>query len=149
MNSLPPQEILEILIVDDDAIIRLLHQRVLRHLDGDFSVSSFSGGLKTLQHLEENKQTNRSFLVLLDINMPGMNGWQFLEECKNRRIKNLFVFILTSSVNPQDRNCPLNFQQVLGFFEKPFTKDKVLELMEVKELKHFFTLESNPTSPTG
>lgn len=72
-------------------------------------------------------------LILLDINMPIMDGWEFLEALacvdKNAPIP---VFILTSSISPVDIEKAKSYIEVKGFFSKPFSDEKLNEMLALK-----------------
>lgn len=65
-------------------------------------------------------------MIFLDINMPVMNGWEFLdaylEKFQERKDK---IVILSSSIDFQDRQKSMEYEVVLGFLEKPLTMDKI------------------------
>ncbi len=128
---------LELLIVDDDKIIHLLHSRVIELCRTGHPVSAHVNGSKALEYIVQHNKPKKFFLVLLDLNMPVMNGWEFLEECQNRGLNNIIVVIVTSSTNSADRMRSFDFTQVIAICEKPFTKNKMMEILELKELKPF------------
>lgn len=65
----------EILVVDDDPIFRLLHQRILQNAQVSAAISCCANGKEALDRVQEKTLEGREVLVLLDLNMPGMNGW--------------------------------------------------------------------------
>ena len=72
-------------------------------------------------------------MIFLDINMPGMNGWELLEayEKLNKRNNGLLVVVmLTTSLNPDDRTKAVRLGYVGDFINKPLNTDKVLEIYE-------------------
>lgn len=128
----------EILVVDDDPIIRLIHLKVLNNFGLQHSILAFPHGEEALCHIQ-NCEIDRHFLVLLDINMPVMNGWEFLQECEHldcpERISTIMV---TSSINLQDHKKAMEIPVVKGFFEKPFNLKAVKRLTELEEISTFF-----------
>lgn len=138
MSQLCPDEnkTLEILIVDDDRIVRMLHRHTLERCNIKDPIVVLSHGKEAIEYLSQQQHAQKNFLVLLDINMPVMNGWEFLEEChKNACAENIFTVIVSSSINVEDKIKAGNFPQVLDFLEKPFTLESVAKLQDLKELK--------------
>ncbi len=108
-----------------------------------------SGGTVGLQYFEDlltSKNRVVPNLILLDINMPVMNGWEFLELYSERYLKHFpecKVIILTSSVNPEDRVMAENHANVVDFMPKPISLDGLETLKGIPELQHFFMGEIN------
>ena len=71
-------------------------------------------------------------IVFLDINMPGMNGWEFLdnyEKLPDDRKARIVVAMLTTSTNPDDKECAESRESVMTFFSKPLKKDYLLQII--------------------
>ncbi|MEX2593229.1 MAG: response regulator [Anditalea sp.] len=114
-----------IVLIDDDPINNLINKRLISKLDLSPNIIEFLEAEKALNYLcssDERKQT----LIFLDINMPVMNGWDFLghyAKIENKR-KDLII-MLSSSINYQDRQKSLEYDYVKGFIEKPLTPEKL------------------------
>lgn len=109
----------EILLVDDDEITLMVSERFILKSGISASIKKFLNGkeafdyLVVLDHAED-------CLVLLDINMPVMNGWAFLDAIsKNDRLSSVDVVILSSSVSDADKQHAATFPQVKRYLEKP------------------------------
>lgn len=137
------QATLEILIVDDDKVLQLLHARSVKDCHTGHPVTIVEGGEHALDHIENNKKVFQNFLVLLDLNMPGMNGWELLEECRIRNLQNVYIVIVTSSIRSEDKFRIFDFPQVLAYCEKPFSKNKMQEILDLKELKSIKAFRHN------
>lgn len=120
----------EILVVDDDKIVSLMHKHLLsNHLQPPIS---FFNGKKALDYLCSKNKPGKNFLLLLDINMPVLNGWDFLKELrKNSLACSIYVVLVTSSICTVDKRMAQEFEQVIGFCHKPL---KVAHLEKLKEL---------------
>ena len=112
----------EILLIDDDKMINFIHRKMIdNHLDNS-NIEVFENGPDALEYISA-KAGNR-FLILLDINMPEMNGWQFLETCTEKGFDNdIDVIILTSSIDRLDKEKANNFARVKGFISKPLSRE--------------------------
>lgn len=132
-----------ILLVDDNVDDNFFHTIVITDAAAAVNVKTATTGEKAIAYLEKSKQGDPDCpmpdLVFLDINMPGMNGFEFLEEAKTKKLINnerpIIVVMLTSSLNPNDekmarekfgseirdyQNKPLTGVMLKGIIEKYF-----------------------------
>ena len=71
-------------------------------------------------------------LILLDLDMPLMDGWEFLDALANlAAAQTIRVFVQTSSIQPDDRSKALSYKQVIGFFSKPLKEDGVAAMVSL------------------
>jgi CheY-like chemotaxis protein len=99
------------------------------------SVLQFYDGEEALSYFREKQATTEMLpgLILLDINMPYMDGWQFLDEFIKIPFKGDYrrtIFIVTSSSTSEDLTKASQYSEVSGYHVKPITKDKFNEMME-------------------
>lgn len=114
----------QILIVEDDKIISKIHQLRIKKLTSIECMACFNGK-EALEYLDKRKK-NRKTLVLLDINMPVMNGWEFLESCQSKDYRSdLIVVIVTSSLFEKDREKAERYELVKGYYSKPLTSRNI------------------------
>jgi CheY-like chemotaxis protein len=125
-----------ILLVDDDEPTNFLNQMVLEELDIADQVKVAQNGKEALAYLEKTNTGDENFplpeLIFLDINMPAMNGWEFLEQYSklaDTQKANVVIVMLTTSLNPDDRIKAEEIEEVTGFETKPLTADKILEVV--------------------
>jgi CheY-like chemotaxis protein len=115
-----------IFLVDDDKIFLSLAKLILNGVFPKVDIVTSKNGLEGLKNLEE-KLPN---LIFLDINMPVMDGWEFLSELGKRHDDLPFQIIITSSsVDPEDRQKAELHPLVKGFLEKPITKEKIMAVI--------------------
>jgi CheY-like chemotaxis protein len=110
-----------IFIVDDDPVHNLITTQLLNNLQFNEEVVIFNNGKEVLGSIA---QGNLPRVILLDINMPIMNGWEFLEVYHN--FKNMAeVYILTSSSNHIDLERADEFECIRGYYTKPINKETI------------------------
>ena len=130
---------LEFLIVDDSDIVIFLHTEILSYTKLAKNPLTALNGETALELLTNLKGTENEYLVLLDINMPVMDGWQFLEEIqKDNELPTIYVIMVTSSIDSIDKIKASKFPQVIGFFEKPLSEENCKQIETFDALKKFF-----------
>ncbi len=132
----------EILLVDDDKIALLISERFLLKSGMSADIQKFLNGEEALEHLLHHNNAKRC-LVFLDINMPVMNGWEFLDRINdNDQLRSVNVVILTSSVDVADIQRSSQYSQVMKYIEKPVCVGTFLQLRDIPELEEFFAAVS-------
>ena len=130
---------LKTLIVDDDKLTQLIHKKVLERA-AITDVELFSDGEQALNFLLT--MPEMSYLILLDINMPVMDGWQFLDAMNQRFTDpNIHVVMVTSSIDRKDRLRANAYKPVLNFVEKPLTAENLNLMNRFIQSNHHFPLE--------
>lgn len=126
----------EIYLIDDDRVLNLVHSRLLQKDGFKNPIRTFNSGDEALIFLEEAEEHIVQFregkiLLLLDLNMPGLNGWEFLNIFRELPISvkdAIEIFILTSSYNPDDRGMISAYPEVSHFLNKPLSPDLLKEV---------------------
>ncbi|MBK8364849.1 MAG: response regulator [Bacteroidetes bacterium] len=119
----------QFLIVDDDPQNNSLSRMAIRKVLGNVPVKDFEVPETGLEYIGKDFETGSSdekTVLLLDINMPTMTGWEFLEEFDklNENIKMQFqIYMLSSSVDPSDIERATSNPLVTDFIEKPLNKE--------------------------
>ncbi len=124
-------EIQKIVIVDDDPPNNYLCELMIRLHHPGMDVQSFTNPVEGLAYLKS-LTLDHSFLVLLDLNMPEMNGWQFLDEFQQKNPA-ASLYILTSSINPLDEEKAAGYSCVRGYLSKPITTENIQEILNKNE----------------
>ena len=122
------------LIIDDDPLNNLISQTVIARAEAKAQVTAFTEPEAGLAYISQRGQCKTGpVFVFLDINMPTMSGWEFLEhfEQLDNSIKNLYkIFILSSSVDDRDKERAEQNSRVLDYVEKPLKIERVKMLFE-------------------
>ena len=122
-----------IMLIDDNPDDNFFHERVIKKCDAAENVIIMQSASVALEYLKS-KPAISPDLIFLDINMPGMNGWEFLNEY-NMLDKSLqhqvIIIMLTTSENPDDQIKAVNI--TTDFKTKPLTKVMLEEIIA----KHF------------
>jgi CheY-like chemotaxis protein len=113
-----------LLFVDDDSIQNLLNTKLMEFCGIPNPKKTFTDPLEAMAFIQLNP--NNIECLFLDLNMPEINGWQFLERM-NAELR-MPVFILTSSMNSDDQAKANDFSVVKEFISKPLTSSKIEEL---------------------
>lgn len=118
-----------VLLIDDDESTNFLHKIVLEDTI-DIKSIEVAETVKEAFELLERRDKNDADpeLIFLDLNMPGMTGWDFLEKYRELN-KNSVIFILTTSANPDDKKKAEKIKEVTGFRNKPLTNEMVKEII--------------------
>lgn len=129
---------IRILLVEDEDINNYIAARLIQKALPGSAVTSCLNGKQALDLLTEIKDDTSKLpdIILLDVSMPIMNGWQFLDEYSRRKIDPLSksaIFILSSSVYSDDINRSRLYSQVKGFVCKPLNVEKIRGLITREE----------------
>jgi CheY-like chemotaxis protein len=128
------------IIIDDNSGVLFLHELMILESGFCSEIESFIKAEVALDYLNNLNNQNSEIVIFLDINMPGMNGWEFLKKLEESEFhKGLYVVMVTSSVNSSDRKNADNFKHVIEFIEKPLNLDTCKKLKGHESLKHLFT----------
>lgn len=130
----------KILLVDDDTIEHLKVTRAFKKLDIENPLAFAKDGVEALDYLKQTKEFPG--LILLDLNMPNMNGLEFLSAVKsNEKFKVIPVVVLTTSNNEQDRIQSYN-HSVAGYMLKPIRLEDYEYVF--KTIEQYWTLSKTP-----
>ncbi len=123
-------------IIDDDEIIVYLTDRIIKEVEFCERSETFRNGQLAIERLKIAIRDKEELpeVILFDINMPVMDGWEFLEEFIQLPLKKpIPLFVFTSSINPSDKEKAQKYRQILDYIQKPLTVhklDKILRVMQ-------------------
>ncbi len=137
-----------VLLVDDDPMSLLMTQEIIKNQCFSTEVLIAMNGLLALKEIEsfmdskskhENRQAPR--LIFLDLNMPLMGGWEFLEHytrCFSAKLPDTNIIILTGSIDEIDLEKAKKYPVVTKILHKPMLNDKVDYLKKNHLLQQYF-----------
>lgn len=125
-------------IVDDDKIFHFLMTIMLKETQISSTPVCLQEGEQFLQWWHTQKSVSQNSLIFLDLNMPLVDGWQVLDKLKAENAKNLFVVIITSSIDPKDRKRAENYPMVIDFMVKPIHLHDLIRIKQSTSLTPYF-----------
>lgn len=131
----------KILCVDDDPVTLMICKMVIEKACFAKNTSLAANGQLAIDYFHSDTTAPDTELILLDLNMPVMNGWDFLDEfMKNYRASfpAVQVAILSSSVNPEDLEKTRSYEMVIDFIKKPLTTESLEAFKKHERLKNYF-----------
>lgn len=129
----------KVICVDDDPIALLLSKLVISKANFASQIITCVNGEEAMKYLEkpetikENSNSERPLLILLDLNMPVMDGWEFLEQFSTKmqeQYSSTKIILLSSSIDPNDIKKSKDFSMVVDFLPKPLTKEMLALISE-------------------
>jgi CheY-like chemotaxis protein len=121
-------------IVDDDDLFQFVMRQHLERLGMVENIHKFSDGGQALTYLKTNLQQPELLpeLILLDVNMPYMDGWQFMREYVQLVLpadKKIKIYILSSSTHESDLQKAKEFPVLAGYLVKPLSKQTIQQIV--------------------
>ncbi|MDB5264174.1 MAG: response regulator [Adhaeribacter sp.] len=123
-------------IIDDDNISIYLTKHIIQATAFSKDITSFLSAEDALEVMLKDFPANMPEIIFLDLNMPGMNGWEFLEELapyKTQLSGHCRIYILTSSLNVSDTTKSENYELVCGLIHKTIDQADLEAIMEQLE----------------
>ncbi|MBD2769077.1 response regulator [Hymenobacter sp. BT664] len=119
---------MDVLLIDDDSIGVFLTERLLKREGFTKNIASYSSAEAALSFLQQAEPDHLPQVIFLDLNMPVMDGWDFLEALKPQEEQLLgrcFIYILTSSLAHSDAERIVDFPLVAGLIHKPLDSRQI------------------------
>ncbi|MDH7463492.1 response regulator [Chitinophagaceae bacterium 26-R-25] len=126
-----------VMLIDDDEPTNFLNKMVVEEMDCAERIKVIPNARQALEYLKAASNNNSDQctpeLIFLDINMPAMDGWEFLaeyERLSEQQKSKVIVVMLTTSFNPEDRLRAMEIESVAAFKNKPLTVEILREILE-------------------
>ena len=120
-------------IIDDDPIFVFGTKKIMKLANFCNSFMVFPNGEEAINNLKpiiKDNSANMPDIILLDLNMPIMDGWQFLDEfTKIPCQKEITIYIVTSSIDPQDIEKAKNYDKISNYLVKPISTEQLQEIL--------------------
>lgn len=132
-------QVREVFLIDDDPIVRMVALKILKSIGFDQAISSYENGQMAIDEIHERMANrkldpaDRPILALLDINMPELDAWGFLDAFSflPTEIKGQFLIaIITSSIDAKDRNKAFSYPEIIDYITKPLSAKYLLDFLE-------------------
>ena len=126
----------DIFLIDDDALVNILNQEIIKDSHPDKKVRSFESATEALEVIKEMLNTSDSKLpqlILLDINMPVMDGWEFLDifdQLPENKTKDCKIIMHTSSIDPRDIEKAKTYKAVVDYMTKPLNLQSLSKIFQ-------------------
>src|SRR5215831_5875250 len=117
-------------LIDDDSMYLFLVKKLIEKQQVCDNILEFSKAADALSFLKENARDTDLLpdIILLDINMPEMNGWEFIkgyQQIKSLISKSITIYMVSSSIDEEDRMRSQTLPEITDFMIKPLTADKL------------------------
>ncbi|MES2285309.1 MAG: response regulator [Bacteroidota bacterium] len=125
-----------ICIIDDEEINQFILKTIIKNLNNEIKISTYNNGEVALNSLTEilDSKEDMPDIILLDINMPVMGGWQFMDEFVKLQVgKKTAIYIITSSSSPDDKKKAKTYADISDFLTRPIAPNTLKEIIEKAE----------------
>lgn len=126
---------LTIWVIDDDPIYQIITNKMIKKSELFFNVLTFKNGKEAIDEFK-NKLEKKDLLpniLLLDINMPVMDGWEFMDEMlelKNEIHEKINIYIVSSSIAIEDKNKSKKYPKIVDYLVKPINNEDIKLITE-------------------
>lgn len=122
-----------ICIIDDDPIYQIITKKIISRSEAKKNIISFSNGAEAIERFVGNvhKPDLLPDVILLDIDMPIMDGWDFMASFQRIQPmiqKKISIYIVSSSIANSDKEKAKTFEGIMGYLSKPLTLENFLEI---------------------
>lgn len=121
-----------ILLIDDDPVSNLVTKMMLTYVDAAHELTVVLNGKEALDYLQKNRRSLPE-LILLDINMPVMSGFDFLDQWERRGLTGSSkICMFTTSTLFEDKDRARYYSDVIAYVEKPLSESRAQKLLQLQ-----------------
>ncbi|WP_269222776.1 response regulator [Flavobacterium sp. IMCC34518] len=118
-------------VIDDDPIYQIIVNKIIKKSELFVSVSSFKNGKEAIYALQNAIENTAELpnVILLDINMPIMDGWEFMEEMvllKPQIKEPISIYIVSSSIALEDKSKAKKYPEIIAYLSKPVNNNDLI-----------------------
>jgi CheY-like chemotaxis protein len=125
-----------IFLIDDDELFLMVTKIIMEDEDFAEEIHIFEHAKEALDHLKNSSEEDYPELIFLDINMPMMDGWEFMDALEEESLVNkLKIYITSSTINPIDLDKAEKNPFVTAFMSKPIDPAKLKTIVERSKKK--------------
>ena len=127
---------INVILIDDNATTNFISRKHFSKFEVIDEIIDFQSSSLALEYLRNNPNRKTPHLIMLDINMPGMNGWEFMDQYNQLHqdnVRNSVLIILSSTPNPLEQKRARETKGVSEMLLKPLTKENITKI-----LNHYF-----------
>ncbi len=130
----------KVLLIDDDEIVNSINKVIIQHAKFAEEIIAENFAANAITYLKSLSVDELPRAIFLDVNMPEMNGWDFVEEYEKLEVDTdgVKIIMLTSSINPRDQKRALSISHIKAFVSKPLSPELLDKIYE----EHFSASES-------
>jgi CheY-like chemotaxis protein len=124
-----------VFVIDDDKTFVFLTKKIIQSVPYEVKIEEFNDGQQAIDYLKKyaGERDMLPDVIFLDLSMPVMDGWDFIDEYRHLRpviAKGARLYIVSSSISPHDIERSKNLEVVADFIIKPLAKGKFAEIVE-------------------
>lgn len=126
MKNMARENTALVYLIDDDQLQHKINNVVIRKVAPDTEIRGFFNGFEAIAEMKMSDNATLPDVIILDLNMPVMNGYEFLEAFSKMELsKGIDIYVLSSSIDKDDVEKCMTYDAVKGYLTKPLRRDQI------------------------